>query len=63
MIDIKRILVNGLASGFIEAVEHTIEKDIIGKGYCQLNFDINIGQQVEKYLILLEQYHRNKRQQ
>ena len=50
MIDIKRILGNGLASGFIEAVEHTIEKDIIGKGYCQLNFDINIGQQIEKYL-------------
>ena len=36
MIDIKKILGNGLAEGFIEAVEHTIEKDIIGKGF---NFD------------------------
>ena len=50
MIDIKKILGNGLAEGFIEAIEHTIEKDIIEKRYCQLNFDIKIGQQVEKYL-------------
>ena len=45
--EIKKILGNGLAVGFIEAVEHTIEKDIIGEGF---NSDINIGQQIEKYL-------------
>ena len=47
MEEIKKILGNGLAVGFIEAVEHTIEKDIIGEGF---NSDINIGQQIEKYL-------------
>lgn len=50
MIDIKRLLTKDLQNGFIESVEYTIEKDIIEKGYCQLNFDIKIGQQVEKYL-------------
>ena len=45
--EIKKILGNGLEVGFIEAVEHTIEKDIIGEGF---NSDINIGQQIEKYL-------------
>lgn len=50
MIDIKRLLTKDLQNGFIESVEYTIEKDIIEKGYCQLTFNIKIGQQVEKYL-------------
>lgn len=50
MIDVKRLLTKDLQNGFIESVEYTIEKDIIEKGYCQLNFNIKIGQQVEKYL-------------
>ena len=50
MIYVKRLLAKGLQNGFIESVEYTIEEDIIEKGYCQLNFDINIGQQIEKYL-------------
>lgn len=50
MINVKRLLTKDLQNGFIESVEYTIEKDIIGKGYCQLNFDIKTGQQIEKYL-------------
>ena len=50
MIDIKKISGIGLVEGYIETIENTIEKDIIEKGYCQLNFDIKTGQQIEKYL-------------
>lgn len=50
MIDVKKLLTKDFVKGFIEGVEITIEDSLLEKDFCQMLFDIKVGQKVEKYL-------------